>query len=68
LDARCIAKAGGITTLTELADDVRGFFSLPLPRAVWEKTKANRNRQFVRFVERALKNPARTGATQTASA
>jgi hypothetical protein len=41
--------------LKELADDVREFFSLPLPRAVWEKTKKNRNRRFVRFVERALK-------------
>jgi len=50
-----IAKAGGITTLNELAADVRGFFSLPLPRAVWEKTKSFRNPQFVRFVDRALK-------------
>ena len=49
-----IAKAGGITTLEELAADVRGFFSLPLPCAVWEKTKATRNPRFVRFVERAL--------------
>jgi hypothetical protein len=50
-----ISKIGGIITLKELADDVREFFSLPLPRAVWEKTKKNRNRRFVRFVERALK-------------
>jgi hypothetical protein len=63
-----IAKAGGITTLTELANDVRGFFTLPLPRAVWEKTKANRNPRFVRFIERALNNSSRTKTTQTASA
>ena len=49
-----IAKIGGITTLDELATDVRGFFSLPLPHAVWEKTKTTRNPRFVRFVERAL--------------
>jgi len=49
-----IAKVGGIITVKELAADVRGFFSLPLPRAVWEKTKGYRNRKFVRFVERAL--------------
>lgn len=49
-----IATAGGITTVRELAADVRGFFSLPLPRAVWEKTKAFRNHRFVRFVECAL--------------
>jgi hypothetical protein len=51
-----IAKAGGITTLTELAADVRGFFALPLPRAVWEKTKEFRNPKFVSFVERALRS------------
>ena len=48
-----IAKAGGITTLEELAADVREF-SLPLPHAVWEKTKSSRNARFVRFVDRAL--------------
>lgn len=51
-----IAKAGGEITETELAADVRGFFSLPLPRAVWEKTKQFRNQRFVRFVEKALGN------------
>ncbi len=49
-----IAKIGGIITEKELAADVRGFFSLPLPHAVWEKTKSRRNQQFVRFVGRAL--------------
>jgi hypothetical protein len=49
-----IAKTGGLVTLKELAADMRGFFSLPLPHAVWEKTRDYRNQQFVRFVERAL--------------
>jgi hypothetical protein len=49
-----IAVAGGLTTLKELGADVRGFFSLPLPRAVWEKTKNSRNQKFVRFVARSL--------------
>lgn len=40
--------------LTLLARDAGEFFSLPLPRDVWERTKAFRNRRFVRFVERAL--------------
>ena len=35
--------------------DVSEFFSLPLPRAVWDKCKKFNNPQFVRFVERALK-------------
>jgi hypothetical protein len=50
-----IARAGGIVTLRELRDDVRGFFSLPLPRAVWEKTRAFRNQRFVKFVDFALR-------------
>jgi hypothetical protein len=51
----CIAKAGGFTTLAEMKADVRSFFTLPLPRAVWEKTKQNRNMEFVRFVEKSIK-------------
>ena len=49
-----IVKAGGAIREKELAADARGFFSLPLPRAVWEKTKRFRNQRFVRFVEKAL--------------
>jgi hypothetical protein len=50
-----VANAGGITTLRDMQLDVRGFFSLPLPRAVWDETKGFRNPRFVTFVERALK-------------
>jgi hypothetical protein len=49
-----IAKSGGLLTLDELALDAEDFFSLPLPREVWEQTKKFRNPKFVRFVERAL--------------
>jgi hypothetical protein len=49
-----IARNGGLLTLKELALDAQDFFALPLPRAVWEKTKAFRNPKFVRFVERAM--------------
>ena len=41
-----------------LALDAGEFFSLPLPRAVWEKTKQFRNPRFVRFVEKAMKGRA----------
>ena len=51
-----LAKSGGVTTISEWVADTRDFFSLPLPRAIWEKTKSSRNRRFVRFVERALAN------------
>jgi hypothetical protein len=50
-----IAQSGGITKLEEMKLDVRDFFSLPLPHAVWEKTKKHRNRRFVSFVEKAMK-------------
>jgi hypothetical protein len=34
--------------------DVYSFFSLPLPRAVWEKVRPLQNDDFVRFVESCL--------------
>lgn len=49
-----IARAGGITALQEMKADIRSFFTLPLPRAVWEDTKQDRNKEFVRFVTRLM--------------
>ncbi len=49
-----MAKAGTVLTLKSLAADIQGFFNLPLPRAIWEKTKKYRNPKFVRFVEDAM--------------
>lgn len=51
-----VVNAGGVIKVKEFAADVRGFFSLPLPRAVWDKTKQFRNQRFVEFVEKALGN------------
>jgi hypothetical protein len=51
-----LSKTGAFVSLDEMKSDVRGFFTLPLPHAVWEKTKKYRNRKFVRFVTRALAN------------
>jgi hypothetical protein len=50
-----MARGGGLVTMRELGIDAHAFFSLPLPHAVWEKTKSTRNPKFVRFVERAMK-------------
>ncbi len=50
-----IVEIGGLTTLKELTLDVRWFFTLPLPQAVWEKTKEFKNPDFAGFIERALK-------------
>jgi len=54
-----IARNGGLLTTKELALDAAQFFSLPIPHAVWEKTKASRNPEFVRFVEKAMRRHGR---------
>jgi hypothetical protein len=36
--------------------DIRQFFSRPIPRAVWDQTKAFQDRRFVEFVDRALES------------
>jgi len=38
-----------------LRRDVKSFFSLPVPRAVWIKTKLLQNQDFAAFIESALK-------------
>ena len=37
-----------------LRKDVRSFFVRPVPRAVWEKTKGERDARFVGFIEGCL--------------
>lgn len=49
-----LAKEAGVLKLDVLAQDARAFFALPIPRAIWEQTKAQRDAAFVRFVERSL--------------
>ena len=39
-----------------LESDIKDFFNLPVPRTVWNKSKALRDIEFVRFVEQALEN------------
>ena len=38
-----------------LRRDVRSFFSLPVPKAVWTKTKLLQNKDFAAFIESSLK-------------
>jgi hypothetical protein len=40
-----------------LRRDVRSFFSLPVPKAVWTKTKLLQNQDFAAFIESSLKQP-----------
>ena len=56
-----VARAGSLLTLSALALDVAAFFSLPIPRSVWEETKGNRDRKFVCFVQRVLASHRREG-------
>jgi hypothetical protein len=39
-----------------LRRDVKSFFSLPVPHAVWIKTKLLQNQDFAAFIDSALKN------------
>jgi len=39
-----------------LRRDVKEFFSLPVPRAVWIKTKLLQNQDFAAFIESSLGN------------
>jgi hypothetical protein len=40
-----------------LRRDVRSFFSLPIPNAVWTKSKLLQNQDFAAFIESSLKQP-----------
>jgi hypothetical protein len=52
LRATFYARSAGIYVQPErLADDIRGLFSLPAPRAAWDKLKQSHDRKFVAFVE-----------------
>lgn len=54
-----IAREGALLTLEGFSRDVGTFFTLPLPRAVWNQTTAGRDPRFVAFVEACLsKTPA----------
>lgn len=56
-------KQGEFVTLEGLQRDVREFFVLPIPGAVWKKIKLFQDRGFVAFVENCLP-PAKASAIQ----
>jgi len=49
-------RSGFFQKPTALGRDIEDFFSLPVPRAVWEKLKNFQEPRFVSFVERYLPN------------
>ncbi len=50
------AKAGMYLLRGEVRADIVTFFSLPIPRTVWERTKLFQDPDLVRFVEDCLSN------------
>ncbi|MEI6196405.1 MAG: hypothetical protein WCS42_18965 [Verrucomicrobiota bacterium] len=46
-----------LTKQEGLRRDVRSFFSLPIPKAVWNNTKLLQNQDFAAFIESSLKQP-----------
>jgi len=47
-------RAGFFQKLRGLRKDIERFFSLPIPRAVWEKVKDLQDELFVQFVEESF--------------
>ena len=45
-----------VTKQEGLRRDVKSFFSLPIPKAVWQRTKLLQNQDFAAFIESSLKN------------
>jgi len=45
-----------VTKQEGLRRDVKSFFSLPVPNAVWSKTKLLQNQDFAAFIDSSLKN------------
>jgi hypothetical protein len=49
-------KSGLFVKLEALQKDVREFFALPIPNAVWARLKEFQDAEFVRFVEDCLRH------------
>lgn len=49
-----IVNAGSLVDKAAFAGDLRSFFKLPIPSAVWERTKTARDPKFVEFVQNVL--------------
>jgi hypothetical protein len=59
-----LARQGSLITMDAMTADARTFFKLPIPRFVWQHTKASRDPKFVKFVEDSLAGDSR-GLQQT---
>lgn len=59
-----LVRQGGLISMKTLSADARAFFSLPLPRTVWEQTKHSRDPEFLRFIDQALAVGKKVGLTR----
>lgn len=48
------SRAGELIPLDGLRNDMKDFFRLPIPRAVWERQRPYQNNAFVAFVESTI--------------
>lgn len=53
-DAYRASRLGLLTAPEKLAEDVRDFFRLPIPRETWHEMKRYQDERFVDFVEKAV--------------
>jgi len=51
-------RVGFFQKLRGLRKDIEQLFSLPIPRAVWDKVKDLQDEPFVKFVERSIADPS----------
>ena len=49
-----LARLGTGVSMDVLQKDVQSFFARPIPRAIWQKTRGERDVRFVRFVEKCF--------------
>jgi|SRR4051812_46511383 hypothetical protein len=50
-----VKREGVLTPLNGLEKDVQDFFTLPIPKAVWEQLRAYQDYDLVRFIEQTVK-------------
>lgn len=55
-----LARSGLYRQPTNIEDDVRSLLTLPVPRNVWDSLKSFQDRDFVDFVESALRQETAT--------
>jgi hypothetical protein len=48
-------KEGMFVPLEGLKEDIKGFFTLPIPKNIWEKIKPLQDKDFAAFVENVLR-------------